>query len=190
MMIKKINNLCLIKIFLVASFIFCGIFQLRAQNKPAIIKLNFHKQGDKKLITAQAFEYNNEAVGKPIPDLDLYFYVDRSFSPLPIGDVFSTTDENGEASVEFPNDLPGDTLGNVKIIVKIQDSDTYAKTEVSKVINWGVPLLMDHSENKRTLWAASANAPISLLLLVNGLIAVTWGIIIFVFLRIYKISRI
>ena len=182
-------------ILLITKIIFCAVILVldisvcHAQKKPAVLNLTFSEKDGKKLITAKAYEVAGDSTGAPIPDLDLFFYVDRSFSPLPIGDVFNTTDEAGKATIEFPEDLPGDTLGNVKIIAKIKDSDDYADTEVSKVVQWGVPMIIDHSENKRTLWAASANAPISLLLLVNGLIVAAWGIILFIFYKIYLISK-
>ena len=63
--------------------------------------------------------------GNPVEELDLYFYVKRTFSNLPIGDVFNTTDEDGMVSVNFPNDLPGDHDGNVIILTRIMDSDLY-----------------------------------------------------------------
>ena len=177
------------KLLLIVPLLLLNVALARSQDKQAIISLKFDQKNDKKFITATASESINDSIGNPIPDLDLYFYVERSFSLLPIGDIFNTTDENGEVTVEFPGDLPGDTLGNVKIIVKIQDSDDYANTEVSKVMKWGIPIELDHSENRRTLWAASANAPIPLLILVNGLIAAAWGIIFYILFRIYKISR-
>lgn len=163
--------------------------RILAQDKQAVIKLDFSEKDSKKLITARAFDYENDSIGNPIPDLDLYFYVDRSFSPLPIGDIFNTTDENGAVTVEFPSDLPADSAGNVKIIARIKDSDDYADTEVSQVVHWGVPVVLDNPENKRSLWAASANAPIPLLILVNSLIATAWGIIFFIFYKLYRISR-
>jgi hypothetical protein len=162
---------------------------LKGQDKPAIIDLNCLEENGKKLIIATAREFVNDTIGKPIPELDLYFYVDRSFSPLPIGDVFTTTDEQGEATVEFPSDLPGDSSANVKIIVRIQESDIYANTETSKVLKWGVPVVLHDSTNKRSLWAAGANAPITLLILVNSLIAAAWSLIIFILIKLYQISR-
>lgn len=169
-------------------FIFTSAM-VKAQDKHAIIDLNCNEENGKKIIVATAREYENDTIRKPIPAIDLYFYVERSFSLLPIGDLFTTTDEKGEAAVEFPEDLPGDTSGNVKIIVKIQDSDIYTNTETSKVIKWGIPIVLDDSQNKRTLWAASANAPIILLILVNGLIAAAWSLIIFILVKLYLISK-
>lgn len=182
MKFNSISTIILV-LFLIKSFVVTG------QDKKAMIQLDFHEEEDGKLITAKVFETFGDSIGNPVPDLDVYFYVERTFNPLPIGDIFNTTDENGEVTIEFPADLPGDTLGNVKIIAKIQESDEFVDTEVSKVIDWGVPLEIDSRENRRTLWAAGANAPITLLLLVNSLILAAWSIIVYMIYELYKISR-
>ena len=70
----------------------------------AEVSLSFSDENDIKTIIATVADQS----GLPIEELDLYFYVTRTFSLLPIGDVFNTTDENGLVEVEFPNDLPGD----------------------------------------------------------------------------------
>lgn len=160
-----------------------------AQDNKAIIELDFWEENDKKYITAKASEFDNDSIGTLIEEIDLYFYIQRTFSLLPIGDRFNTTDENGEVTIEFPSDLPGDTVGNVNLIVKIEDADEYADTSISKVLNWGIPMVIDHSENKRTLYAAGANAPISLMILTNSLILIVWGIIFYIGLKIYHISK-
>ncbi|HLF34860.1 MAG TPA: hypothetical protein VI583_11515 [Cyclobacteriaceae bacterium] len=175
--------------FLACLAVFISL-KAQAENIPATIEIKLSEEDGKKNITATAYESAGDSIsGNPIPEIDLYFYVERSFSLLPIGDVFNTTDENGEVTVEFPADLPGDTAGNVRIIVKIQDSDTYMNTEVAKTINWGIPLNSIKTGNGRSLWAAGANAPITLLLLVNSLIAAAWGLIFFILFKIYKISK-
>ena len=60
--------------------------------KNATVSLTFLEQNESKTIKAIALDQ----LGLPIEELDLYFYVERTFSLLPIGDVFNTTDENGE----------------------------------------------------------------------------------------------
>jgi len=173
-------------IFLLLTSPFTGVY---AQDRSADIKLDFTQEEGKKLITASVFETFGDSLGAPVPDLDVYFYVERTFKPLPIGDIFNTTDEEGKVTIEFPEDLPGDTLGNVKVITRIQESDEFKDTEVSKVIDWGVPLQIDDSASKRSLWAAGANAPIPLLILVNSLILIVWSIIFYLIFELYKISR-
>lgn len=108
---------------------------------------------------------------------------------LPIGDIFNTTEENGEVKIEFPSDLPGDSVGNVKIIVKILEADEYTDTEVEEIINWGKVTRFNNKQTKRSLWAAGANAPISLLLLTNLLILSVWGIIVYIIYKIFQISK-
>lgn len=171
------------------AFLLTQISMVLAQNKKAIIDLEFWEEKGKKYVTAKASDFDPDSIGAPIEEIDLYLYVQRTFSLLPVGDRFTETDENGERTIEFPSDLPGDTAGIVEVIVKIEDADKYADTSFSQTVNWGVPLLIDKSENTRALWAASASAPISLLILTNLLILLVWGIISFICLKIYHISK-
>ena len=118
-----------------------------AQDKKAHIELDFWEEKGNKYIIAKASDFDHDSIGAPIEEIELYVYVERTFSLLPIGDRFNETDENGELTIEFPSDLPGDTTGLVNIIVKIEDADEHADTSFSKTINWGVPLVVDKSEN-------------------------------------------
>jgi len=160
------------------------------EENTAIIRLKFSEEESKNYITAQLNDFRNDSIGEPLEEVDLYFYVERTFSLLPIGGVFNTTDEQGEVMVEFPSDLPGDSLGYVKVIVKLEDADEYSDTETTEIIKWGVPTNIDVGKEKRSLWSAGANAPISLLILTNTLIAVAWGIIFYIMYRLFQISKI
>lgn len=174
---------------LLAHLFFIGDFSMYGQDSLAVaeVSLSFSDEDDVKTIIATAVD----ASGIPIEELDLYFYVTRTFSELPIGDVFNTTDENGVVKIKFPNDLPGDTEGNVEIVVKIIESDLYNDFTLKVIKNWGMPTTMlDQSEEKRSLWAAAANAPITLVLATSGMILVIWFIIGYIIFILYKISRI
>lgn len=153
----------------------------------AEVSLSFSENNDVKTITALV----KDQEGLPIEELDLFFYVQRTFSLLPIGDAFNTTDENGVVVVEFPTDLPGDTEGNVEIVVKIIESDIYNDLSLETIKNWGIPTIQpDQLEEKRSLWAAAANAPITLVLSVSGMILVIWYINSYIIFVLYKISKI
>ena len=174
--------------------IYLALFMLQfsavlAQDKKAHIEIDFLEEKGNKYIIAKASELDHDSIGSPIEEIELYTFVERTFSLLPIGDRFNETDENGELIIEFPSDLPGDTAGLVNIIVKIEDADEYVDTLFSKTIDWGIPLIVDKNENRRALWAASANAPIYLLVLTNSLILIVWGIISYICLKIYHISK-
>lgn len=153
----------------------------------AILSVSFSEENNTKIITTEAVDQS----GLPIEDLELYFYVKRTFSLLPIGDPFNSTDENGIVEIEFPNDLPGDTDGNVIIVVKIIESDIYNDQSLEFTQNWGLPAVLEDSKSeKRSLWASAANAPISLIIIVCSMILAVWYIICYIFFKLYKISRI
>jgi len=121
---KTVSNIAFIRNLLVLLLILLSGFSVFAQEEDeeeemsdAVVTLTFNEEEGSKSITAMAA--NEEGV--PIEELDLYFFVQRTFSLLPFGDAFNTTDENGEVTVEFPGDLPGDEAGNVTIIVKIME---------------------------------------------------------------------
>ena len=176
-------------LFLVNFELQASTFRQDDERITPLIQLRFSEEDSVKYITAQVNEYANDTIGDPISELDLYFFVQRTFSQLPIGDYFNTTNENGEVRIEFPYDLSGDSAGNVIIIASIEEDDRFVGAEVSKIASFVIPLDYEIHGNRRTLAAAGANAPISLLLLVNGIILAVWGIIIYIFTQIYRIRR-
>ena len=179
---------CFLKIILLTQLVIIGSSNIYGQDSLATAKvsLSFSDENDVKTIIATAVDVS----GLPVEELDLYFFVTRTFSLLPIGDVFNTTDENGVVEVEFPNDLPGDTEGNVEIVVKITESDLYHDLTLNVTKKWGIPVQLDQSEEKRSLWAAAANAPITLVLATSGMIVVIWFIIGYIIYKLIKISKI
>jgi hypothetical protein len=177
-----------LKVLLVLNIICMGISNMYAQDSLAVaeVSLSYSEENDIKMINAIA----TDQAGVPIEDLELYFYVKRTFSLLPIGDAFNATDENGVVEIEFPNDLPGDPYGNVEIVVKIIESDLYNDLSLETTKNWGIPTQLDLTEEKRSLWAAAANAPITLVLVTSGMILVIWFIIGYILYILFKISKI
>ncbi|WP_242131315.1 hypothetical protein [Aestuariivivens marinum] len=172
-------------------FVFLNFYTVSGQEngtmEDAKIALSFNEEADSKIIIATATNFNND----PIEDLELYFYVKRTFSNLPIGDIFNVTDETGTVKIEFPNDLPGDSEGNVTILVKIIDSDLYNDQTIETIKKWGVPSPSpDQLDEKRSLWAAAANAPIPLILIISALIFSIWFIIFYIIYTLFKISKI
>lgn len=175
---------------LVTLFMFSCLSIVHAQDIDTIenakITLSFDDSTTPRKITAIATDMN----GEPIEGLDLYFYVKRTFSNLPIGDVFNTTDDLGKVSVDFPKDLPGDHEGNVTILVEIKDSELYNDQIIETVKDWGVPTALDPVNQKRSLWSAGANAPISLVLIISSLIVSIWFIIFYIIHILFRISKI
>lgn len=152
------------------------------------LETNLINQDSLKFINVTVMEMDNSEWKIPEEQVEVIFLVDRYLSPLPIATEY--TDDQGSVSATFPTDLPGGENGLISIIIRIEDSDYYGNFETRESANWGIPAAIDYQVEERSLWAAGANAPILLLLLVNSLILVTWGIIIYIVVRLFQIRRV
>ncbi len=121
----------------------------------------------------------------PVPELTIGIYAKRLFNPLKIGE--GTTDENGEASIEIPNNLPGDAKGNITFIGRLDENETYGNLEASVVQRWGVPVSDKIEDQPRALW--SSHPPLWMLITFIVLMSVVWGhylVIVYQLIRLRK----
>lgn len=186
---KKLSHIAAVFLSLILTLAFPGGMSAQedGEMKDAKISLKFEEDTeDGNTITAIV----TDSEDNPVEELDLFFFVKRTFSLLPIGDAFNTTDEDGLVSVLFPEDLPSDQDGNVTIVVKIMESDEYNDLAVEEIKNWGIKPDYDYSEEERSLSATSANAPWSLVLSTSLLILVSWYIYWYIIYMLYKISKV
>ena len=150
-----------------------------------------------KQIYVHVTETDSMGNNNPQKNVRVKILVDRPLSPLPIKDVFSTPDDDGDLSTDaegniymnFPDDLPGDEDGNLKILLKIVEDDDYGTVEVADIKQWGVPTNINDLTLRRSLWASGANAPIPLLIFVISLIVAVWGIIFYIVFKIFHIRK-
>jgi 5-hydroxyisourate hydrolase-like protein (transthyretin family) len=133
-----------------------------------------------------------DSLGNAVPQkgVEIKVLVKRPLSPLPISDEYNTTDKEGNVMMAFPDDLPGDKDGNLKILVRIVEDEKFGTVEISEIKKWGVPTFISDKTLKRSLWASGANAPIPLLVFINALIISVWGMIIYMVIEIFRIRKI
>ncbi len=115
------------------------------------------------------------------------FFIKRNFGLLPVCETI-TTDNKGIAKAIFPNDLPGDSLGNYDIIIKLIDDDVYGKVEYKETLAWGKSFVYDNPLNHRAMWGNRGNAPIWLLLSYFGMLLAAFAVIGYVMLQIKKLK--
>ncbi len=121
----------------------------------------------------------------PIPEVIIGIYVKRHFKNLKIGEI--ETDENGEGSIEFPNNLPGDQEGNLVIISKLDDDDTYGMVESSISEQWGIPLSAQISKTPRTLW--SPDPPLWMIVTFIVLMVTVWGHYLVIIYELFRLRK-
>ena len=126
---------------------------------------------------------------QPVADLDPVFYVERLFGYLPISDDLVTTNEKGIAEIEFPENIPGDYQGNVKIIVKLDDHDDFGTLEGFNIVDWGIPNIQNDKIQARELWSSRSNSPLYLIVIVNVLVFGIWIVIGYIIYNLYRIKK-
>jgi len=137
-----------------------------------------------KTISLTAFKSeNNKDI--PVSGDIVMVYVPRMFSLLPMGEA--TLDENGTASLEFPSDLPGDTVGNITIISKFEDHPDFGNVERRVVQKWGVPFVNPAPVAHRALWTKTP--PWWMIITLSILLTGVWGHYLFAIISLIRIKR-
>ncbi len=121
----------------------------------------------------------------PVKETELGIFIKRSFLPMKIGTA--TTDENGEASLEIPYNLPGDAKGYITLLVKLDENETYGNLEASAMQPWGIPVSAVIEEQPRALW--SPHPPIWMLITFIILMAVVWGHFFVIVYQLWRLRK-
>ncbi|MCK4855668.1 MAG: hypothetical protein KAT31_15425, partial [Bacteroidales bacterium] len=113
-----------------------------------------------------------------------YFYVPRSFSLLPVGEEWF---EGGKAQLNFPTTLPGDSIGNLTIIARIEDHELYGNVEAVAMKDWGLAMPRVVVKNRRGL--GDTDAPLWMVYTLIVLLSVVWFHYLYVFYLMIKIKK-
>lgn len=147
------------------------------------IGINFELVDSVKTVFVEASKILFDGSSIPLSEEMVTVSVQRMFSRLPIGDV--TLDENGKGSIEFPGGIPGDSLGNLKIVAFMADHELYGNIEYASNIKWGVPkqeVLFTH----RALWTQIA--PLWMIVSLTVLLTGVWAHYIFVIIQLILVK--
>lgn len=122
---------------------------------------------------------------KPVPETAVGLFVKRSFYPMKLGE--GNTDENGEATIEVPNNLPGDPLGNITLLGKLEENETYGNLEVTSTQKWGVAVSNRIEDQPRALW--SSHPPLWMLITFIILMTAVWGHYIVIVYELFRLRK-
>lgn len=126
---------------------------------------------------------------EPMKETGVIFLADRLFMPVKL-DKPVLTDDKGEADFIFPPGLPGDTLGNVTIITRLED-DTAVVNKM--IIPWGSKYVEKPDVYATSLFAARNRAPLYLVIVSNLIIIGIWGtmgyVLFLLFFRMKKFGK-
>ncbi|MBI3139616.1 MAG: hypothetical protein HYZ15_13650 [Sphingobacteriales bacterium] len=121
----------------------------------------------------------------PVPETTVGIFVNRSFKPLKIGE--GTTDENGELSLEIPATLPGDAKGNITLLAKLDENESYGNLEAAVTQPWGVAVSDKDQKLPRALW--SSHPPLWMLITFIVLMTAVWGHYIVIIYELFRLRK-
>lgn len=122
----------------------------------------------------------------PVTDEEVSVVVPRMFSMLPVGSA--SLDETGQATIDFPEGIPGDNEGNLTIVGGFRNHWQYATVEKSVVASWGVPASHDVAETNRELWTQIA--PTWMIITLTIMLLGVWGHYLYAIISLVRIGRI
>ncbi len=134
------------------------------------IELNLIKTDSSKSVEVIV---TKDSIGQrvPVKQIEVFLGVKRMLSLLRIGEN-TTTDDFGKVIIDFPNDLPGDSIGNLTVLAKIQDDELYGNVEKSVITNWGLPVSFNSEELPPSLYSDAA--PLWMIIAVIVLLGGAW----------------
>jgi hypothetical protein len=152
----------------------------------ARLEIEFERTGEEKSIIYRGYSIDQDGNEEPIIDQDIYLYVPRMFSLLKIEDGW--LEEEGQGVLAFPDDIIGDTLGNIRVIARIEDHWDYGNLEASGMVDWAVP---KHSEKfsgpQRELWTPIA--PMWMIITLIIMLTGVWGHYIYAIIQLRAIRK-
>lgn len=152
----------------------------------ATVALSITSEAGKRMLVAAV-----TADGKPVESAKVRFGVHRTFGRLILGE--DTTLDDGTAAVAFPEGLPGDSSGGLKLSAEVTAPADLAGRRAELLVN--LPPLLNTAPGEashgvgegaalapngtpRTLW--SSRPPAVLLATVGGTVVVVWSLYAFV----------
>jgi hypothetical protein len=119
----------------------------------------------------------------PLKETNFNLYVQGLYSKLKIGECFV---DAGEGTFTFPNNIPGDENGNLKIFARLEENEVFGEIEKTKNAKWG-----NHRsgfvEPQRSLW--TSGAPIWMITTLIILLAGVWSHYMYAIVQLIKIRK-
>lgn len=127
----------------------------------------------------------NIATQLPVKDVELTFYVQRTFGLMKVAD--GTTDTTGIISAEFPLDIQGsDSTQKITFIAKVEESDIMNDTAFLVTIKSLLPFPADKPIPRSI---AGSQAPWWLVITFAAVVGAVWLLFVYVLYIVYRIKK-
>jgi len=151
----------------------------------AEIKINLtYNPGDTVItLIAQAVK---EKVTVPVTDAAVRLYISRYFGKLQL-DEEKITGKNGLAAFRIPDDLPGDTAGNIRLSARFSDEMMYGSVTKDTILCAAEKTSPVSLLSERAMWNNVRKAPVWVILTFSLGLLLVWSFIMLVLLKLRDI---
>lgn len=121
----------------------------------------------------------------PLSGTDIKLFVPRMFTYLSVGEA---TLEEGTCTIEFPNNIVGNRLGELDIIASVVENEEFGTVEKAEKSTWGLispAHLVDHPS--RELWTPVA--PLWMIITLIVMLVGVWGHYIYTVIMLILIRK-
>lgn len=155
-------------------------------NKSNLVKINLVYDSIKSVVRVKVTAAEKSGV-VTLKDAEVLLFANRYFGKLQI-DKTLRTDKDGVAVFNFNKTLPGDSIGNVDLVVKVND-EIYGEIESQSKFKIGVPTNKPSLTADRAIWNVLLKAPIwTIVLYTSGVLA--FGLfLLYILFGLYKIKK-
>jgi hypothetical protein len=151
--------------------------------KPLRMEISFFQKDQERMISVKASEPGQKEDWVPVEKLDFKLYVPRTFSYLKVGEGTIT---NGMTTMEFPTTVPGDEMGYLTVVAKVEENEVYGNVAVSGTINWGKPLPVEKVVRRGL---GDTDAPLWMVYTLIVLLSLVWFHYMYVIYTVFRIRH-
>jgi len=147
------------------------------------MELEFNKADNSIAVRASALKDNKS---EPVTGASVKLFVHRTFGHLQI-DEEKSTNKDGIAVFSLPQNIPGDTAGNLLFIAGFSDEELFGSEGKDSVINAASMFKPESLVAKRAMWNNVRKAPVWIILTFSLGVLLVWGFIMIVLLKLRDI---
>ena len=154
--------------------------------KPAKLVVSFYEEDSIRYVKVEGTQLNADGTETPIGEVDVLVSVPKMFSMLKIAEI--SLDAEGTGTAEFPNDIIGDSLGNLTVVASIEENDLFGNVKGSADNKWGLEKhLISPDRPSRELWTPIA--PLWMIITLIIMLAGVWGHYIYAIYQLVMIKK-
>ena len=151
--------------------------------KDVFLEMDLKEIDSVKTVFLNAFTLDSLQTKIPVEEVDIIFSVEGMISNMPIEEG---TLENGEYEFEFPENIQGDSKGNVNVFAFIEDHDDFGNVHQQKNVKWGT-LIKPTIKDENKLWTDIA--PIWMYVVLTILLVGVWANYFYSIFNLFKIRK-